>query len=74
MDTFITQVGSTITSLATSFATALGNLSDCLFTKASEGGAITGLSTLGMIVAVGIGLSLLGSVVAIFRRFLPRGR
>lgn len=74
MDTFIAQVGSTITSLATSFAEALGNLSDCLFTKAAEGGAITGLSTLGMIVAVGIGLSLLGSVVAIFRRFLPRGR
>lgn len=73
MDNFITQVGSTITSLASDFATALGNLSDCLFIKGAEG-AITGLSTLGMIVAVGIGLSLLGSVVAIFRRFLPRGR
>lgn len=73
MDSFITNVGSTLTTLATSFTTAVGSIAEAFVVK-SEAGAITGLSVLGSLVAIGVGIGLLGAVIAFVRRFLPKGR
>lgn len=71
MDAFITQVGNALTGLATSFGTAVSSIVNT-FVVTSDTGAITGLTPLGSMVAISLGIALLGTVISFAVRFLPR--
>lgn len=68
------EIATTITSIASSVITAVGNgastLANAFFTRASDGGAITGLSGLGYFVAIGLGISLVGLTIRFVTRFI----
>lgn len=70
MDNIITTITGVATAVIDAVAKGAQSLADVFFTKASEGGAINGLSGLGYFVAISLGVGLVGLAIRFVTRFI----